>query len=91
MAIISIQEMQTLIAQSFFAGDLGLAGIVMYSVVLMVVFLLFAKNNLTIAFALMFPITLVFSIMRILPDTMTVLMVLVAVVGLAKERKDAMS
>lgn len=91
MAIISIQEMQDLIAQSFFNGDVGIAGIVMYAVILMAIFLLFSKNNLMICFALMFPITLIFTTLNVLPTTMAVLMVLVAVIGLAKERRDNMS
>lgn len=91
MAIASIQEIQILIAQSFFGGDTGIAGIVMYSVVLAMIFLLFAKNNLMIAFALMFPVSFIFSMLNVLPTSMAVLMVIVAVVGLAKERRDHMS
>lgn len=88
MAIASINEFQTILAQSFFGGDMGLAGIVMYTAVMGVVFLLFAKGNLMVAFALMFPITFVFTVMGILPETMTILLIIIAVVGLAKERKD---
>lgn len=91
MAIASIQDLQLLIAQAFFAGDTGIAGIVMYSVVLALIFLFFAKSNLMIAFALMFPVSFIFSMLNVLPTPMAILMVIVAVVGLAKERRDHMS
>ena len=91
MAFSSIQDIQTLIAQSFFDGDTGIAGIVMYACVMAFIFMIFARNNLMIAFALMFPVTFIFTMLGILPETMTVLLIIVAVVGLAKERRDHMS
>lgn len=67
---------------------MGIAGIVMFAVCLMVVFVLFAKNNLMVAFALIFPITFIFTTMGILPETFAILMAVVAIIGLAKERID---
>lgn len=86
MAFASINEIQIILAQSFFGGDMGIAGITMYAVVLAVIFVLFAKNNLMVGFALIFPVTFIFVLMGIIPETFTVLMIIVAIVGLAKER-----
>lgn len=89
MALSTIQEIQQIIAQSFTGGDTGMAGIIMYAVTMAFIFLLFGKNNLMVCFALMFPITFIFTTLSILPIPLTVLMALIAVVGLSKERSNA--
>lgn len=86
MAFISVQEIQTMLAQGFFDSNMEIAGIVMFACVMAFIFMIFARNNLMVAFALMFPITFIFTLMGILPTAMTILLVIVAVVGLAKER-----
>lgn len=86
MAIVSIQELQSIIAQGFFGGDTGMAGILMYSVVLMLIFLLFAKNNIMIAFILTIPVSFIFTTLGVLPEAMAVLLIILAGVGIAKER-----
>lgn len=86
MAIASIQDLQSIIAQSFFGGDIGIAGILMYAIVIMVIFLFFAKNNLILAFVLMLPLTFVFTSLSILPEPFAVLMLVISAVGIVKER-----
>lgn len=86
--MISINDFQELIADSFFMGDLGIAGMVMFCCVMCVVFALFGMDNLTGAFILMIPLTLVFTSLSILPETMAILLIVVAVMGLAVTAKN---
>ena len=69
-------------------GDVGIAGIVMFCGVMMAIFAIFGIQNLTGAFILMIPITLVFTTLNILPEAMTILLIIVAVMGIAVTAKD---
>lgn len=86
--MISINDFQELIADAFFMGDIGIAGMVMFCCVMMAVFAIFGMENLMGAFILMIPLTLVFTTLRILPESMAILLIIVAILGLATTAKD---
>ena len=86
--MISLGDLQGLIADSFFAGDTGIAGMVIFAVVMAIVFAIFGTERMTGSFIVMLPLTLIFSAMKILPDSMAILLVIVAIVGLAGSYKD---
>ncbi len=86
--MISLNDFQELIAESFFMGDLGIAGMAMFCCVMMAVFAIFGMDNITGAFILMIPITLIFTSLGILPETMAILLIIVAVMGLATTARD---
>lgn len=86
--MIDFTSMQGLIAEAFFNGDTAIAGIVMYSVALALIFAIFGRSNLAIPFALMLPVTLIFTALNILPQAMTILMVIISVIGIAMTMKD---
>lgn len=87
--MISPNELQTAIAQSFFNGDMGIAGMIIYTAVMAFVFVALGKRGLMAPFAIMLPVTAVFTALGILPEALTVLLIIVAVLGLGwavKER-----
>lgn len=86
--MISLTDFQELIAESFFMGDVGIAGMAMFCCVMMAIFAIFGMNNLMGAFILMIPLTLIFTSLTILPETMAILLIIVAVLGLAVTAKD---
>ena len=86
--MISINDFQELIADSFFMGDTGIAGMVMFCCVMMAVFAIFGMDNLMGAFILMIPLTLIFTTLHVLPESMAILLIIVAVLGLATTAKD---
>lgn len=86
--MITLYDLQGIIADSFFAGDVGIAGMVIFAVVMAVVFAIFGKDSIMVSFALMLPITMIFTSLRILPESMAILLVIVAVAGLAMSVKD---
>ena len=86
--MISINDFQELIADAFFMGDIGIAGMVMFCCVMMAVFAIFGMENLMGAFILMIPLTLIFTTLRILPESMAILLIIVAILGLATTAKD---
>lgn len=80
--MIGLTDFQTIMADTFFDGSTAIAGILMYAVVLMLVFV-FLKKNLFTALLVSLPLTLVFSMLGIIGTDMMVLMIIIAALGLA--------
>lgn len=80
--MITLQDLQDLIGNEFFDGSSVIGGIVIFIAVLAVVFVL-SKKNTTTALILSLPITLIFSILGILPSDVMILLIIVTVLGLA--------
>lgn len=83
--MIQLNDIFQIVGDSFFEGSVLLAGLVILTIVLALVYV-FTKS----AFAMLLismPVTLVFSYMRVIPDEITIILLLVAVVGLAMSSK----
>lgn len=81
--MLSLNEIQDLLADSFFSGSAEIAGLVMFSAVLLLLAAFTAKKNLLMFFLITLPVILIFSTLGVLSQNMTVLMLLIAVIGLA--------
>lgn len=79
--MLSLFDIQDLVADSFFGGDLNLAGMVMYTLVLIVLFALTRKTQQTLIISI--PVTLIFSAIGVIPTDMMVLLIIVTVLALA--------
>ena len=75
-------DIQTVIADTWFGGAVDMAGLVMFIAIMLVVFSL-AKHSLYVGFIIMLPVTLMFASMGILSSEFTIILVIVAVLGLA--------
>ena len=84
--MISIQDIQDLIATGFLDGNLPIAGIAMYAVVLIAIFAM--SRNTTHTLLISLPVTLVFSMLGILTADIMILMIIVTVLGLALTTRD---
>ena len=79
--MLSIYDLQDLISISFFGGNMNIAGMVMYVVVLMIVFALTRKPTQTLVLSI--PVTLIFSAIGVLSVDMMVLVIIITVLALA--------
>lgn len=79
--MLSLFDVQDLVADSFFNGDLNLAGMVMYTLVLIVLFALTRKTQQTLIISI--PVTLIFSAIGVIPTDLMVLLIIVTVLALA--------
>lgn len=79
--MLSIFDVQDLISTSFFDGNLSIAGMVMYILVLMVLFALTRKTQQTLIIAI--PVTLVFSAIGVIPTDLMILLIVITVLALA--------
>lgn len=79
--MLSLYDIQDLVASSFFDGDIGIAGMVMYTLVLIVLFALTRKTQQTLIISI--PVTLIFTAIGVIPTDMMVLLIIVTVLALA--------
>lgn len=79
--MLSIFDLQELVSTSFFEGDLSLAGMAMYVLVLLVLFALTRKTQQTLIIAL--PATFIFNVLGVLSTDMMILLIIVTVLALA--------
>ena len=80
--MLSLHEIQELIANEFLDGSMEMAGIGLFVVSVLVVFSLSHKNTF-MALIVGMGITVMFSLMGVLSTELTVLMIVVSVLGLA--------
>lgn len=80
--MIGLSDFQRIIADSFLNGDMMIAGLIMFSFVLAILFIVF-KGNVFTALLMALPVTLIFSLMGVLSGDMTILMIIITVLGLA--------
>ena len=69
------------VAQTFFGGDVTIAGLVIYSMVILVILALTRRAFITLLISL--PITFIFTTLGWLPQEMVILLIIVAVLGMA--------
>lgn len=67
---------------------MGIAGMIIFTAVMALIFVALGKKGLMAPFALMLPITAVFTAMGILPEALTILLIIVAVLGLGYSIKE---
>lgn len=85
--MLSLFDLQDLIGTSFFEGDVSLAGMCMYVIVLLVLFALTRKTQQTLIIAL--PTTFIFNVLGVLSTDMMILLIIVTVLALAFTARNA--
>ena len=79
--MIDLQGLIQVLADSFFGGNTLFGGIVILTMVMLVVVAL--TRNAFVSLLISLPVTFVFSSLNIIPQEMMILMIIVAVLGLA--------
>lgn len=79
--MMDITELLDVIGNTFFGGNSELAGVVVYSILIMVVLAITRRAFITLVVSL--PITFVFSELKIIPTELMILLIIVAVLGMA--------
>lgn len=86
---LNLNDINSILADTFFNGDTTVMGIIIYTVVLAILFGM--KRNVFQSLLLSLPMTLVFSFLGILSTDMTILLIIVTVLGLAITSSSALS
>lgn len=87
MTTISINDFIQITANNFTGGDYTLAGLVIFSLVILAIFIL--TRRMFVGFVCMIPLTLVFAYVGAIPSTMMVILIVVSVIGLAISSRKA--
>lgn len=87
MTTISITDFIQISANNFANGDYTLAGLVIFSLVVLAIFIL--TKRIFVGFVCMIPLTLIFSYVGAIPSTMMVILIVVSVIGLAISSRKA--
>lgn len=85
--MISLEELTQILANGFFNGDVAIAGMCIFGVILALIFTIFGKKSMLAAFAVMMVLTVIFNTLGVLVDAITILLVLISILGLAVTSK----
>ena len=89
--MVSVAELQGIVADGFFNGDLTAAGLIMYAMMLAVIFAVLSRFSMTAALISTIPVTLIASLMSMISTDMMILILIVAILGLAMYSKVSVS
>lgn len=88
--MIQLKDIQEALADSFFGGDYGLAGMAIFSSIMIFLFATLGRRNLMVPLVAMLPLCLVFTGMGILPQSLAVIIVLVSVLLIAGKAREVL-
>lgn len=83
--MITLEQIQLIVADSFLGGNLSIAGMAIFFIVMLAVFVLIKDKQS--AMILMIPLTLIFSVLGILDTNLTVILIVIAVVSIAMKAR----
>lgn len=87
--MISLNQFQNILADALFNGNTEIAGLVMYSAVLVTIFAL-SKREFHIGIILSIPVTLVFRMLDVLSNEAALVLIVIEVLVLAFTAKKAL-
>lgn len=87
--MLQFSDIQSILADVMFGGNTTIAGLIMFTIVLGILFAL--VRNLTATLIVSLPITLVFSTMGIISGDMMILIIIITVLGLAMVSRGVVS
>lgn len=87
--MITLQDVQYMLGDSFFNGDLTLAGLGIFAVAIVVIFAV--TKNVFQSLVVGLVVTGIFSYMGVLSSDMMILLIIVIVLGLAMTARNAVS
>lgn len=87
--MLAISTAQEIIANMFFDGNMTLAGLTMYVVILALMF--FVSRNLIAVLVISIPVTMIFASLGILTGDVLIVLILIIVIGLGLSAKGLIS
>lgn len=84
--MITLNQFVDIVADSVFAGNVAVAGVVIFVVTMAVVFMIM-KRNVFASLVIAIPVTFVYSMLGVLSMDLTLILIVVCVLGLATVSK----
>ena len=86
----TLSDIQTSLADTLFGGDVTIAGAIIFTAVLALVFVFFGRKNIFVPFVITLPITMVSTMLGLVPTSLAVLIALVCVIVIAVKGREAL-
>lgn len=80
---------QDALADAMFNGDTAVAGAVIFTAIMAVLFAVFGRKNLIVPFVLMIPAALIASMLGIIPTALTILVILASALVISSKAREA--
>lgn len=78
------------LADTFFGGDTTIAGAVLFTCIIALIFALFGRKNIFVPFVILLPVTMIGTLLGLIPTALAILIALVSVIVIAAKGKDAL-
>lgn len=86
----TLNDMQTSLADSLFSGDVTIAGAVIFTVLVALIFAFFGRKNIFVPFVILLPVTMISTLLGLVPTSLAILIALVSVIVIAAKGREAL-
>lgn len=83
-------DIQTSLADSLFGGDATIAGAIIFTALIALIFAYFGRKNIFVPFVILLPVTMVSTLLGLVPTSLAILIALVSVIVIAAKGKEAL-
>ena len=87
---ITLSDIQRSLADSFFGGDVTISGAVIFAMMLAFVFAIFAKKSIFVPFVVALPVTMIGTMLGLVPSSLAILVALICVIVIAAKGKEVL-
>lgn len=84
--MITLNQFTDILADSLFGGNVGVAGIIIFTFTLAIIFMLMKRNTFA-SLVIAIPVAFVFTLLGVLATDMAVILIVICVLGLATVSK----
>lgn len=86
----TLKDIMTSLADSLFGGDVTIAGAVIYTAMIALLFAFFGRKNIFVPFVILLPVTMISTLLGIVPTSLAILISLVSVIVVAAKGREAL-
>lgn len=86
----TLRDIQTSLADSLFGGDVTIAGAIIFTALIALIFAFFGRKNIFVPFVILLPVTMISTLLGLVPTSLAILISLVSVIVIAAKGREAL-
>lgn len=86
----TLSDIQTSLAYALFSGDVTIAGAVIFTALIALLFAFFGRKNIFVPFVILLPMTMISTLLGLVPTSLAILISLVSVIVIAAKGREAL-
>lgn len=83
-------DIQTSLGDTLFSGDMTIAGAVIFTAIVALIFAFFGRKNIFVPFVILLPVTMISTLLGLVPTSLAILIALVSVIVIAAKGREAL-